>query len=249
MWLFWLILALMAMVAFAFVSRWLLDTPREEPVSGMFFRFTEWYARLVHSLRVEGRNHIPAGRHPGALIVISNHTAGIDPLLIQAACPFEIRWMMAQDMRLPAFEWFWNYAGIISVKRTGRDVRGTRDAIRHLRHGGVIGVFPEGGLERPPRQIRRFHAGVGLLIAKTKVRVLPVIVDGTPAVDHAWASLIRPSRSRVVFHEPIDYADSGLTPDEIALDLRQRYLAWTGWKANDMGNLPGETDAPTPTPG
>lgn len=236
----WVILSGAGVFAFAAFSRWVMDTPREEPVSGIGFRLCELYGRWFHALRVVGIENVPRERHPGALIVVSNHTAGVDPVLIQAACRFEVRWMMAEDMRLGVFEKFWEWAGVISVDRTGRDLRGTREAVRHLRAGGVLGVFPEGGLERPRRQVRRFHAGVGLLIRKTGARVLPAIVDGTPTVDRAWASLYRPSRSTVTFEPIIDYAGTAMSAEEIAADLRERYLAWTGWAANDVGRVVGE---------
>lgn len=236
----WLILAFAALVLAGFFARWVMDTPRGEPISGIGFRLSEMYSRWFHALRIDGRENIPAARDAGPLIVVSNHTAGVDPVLIQAACEFEIRWMMAADMRLPFFERFWEWAGVISVDRRGRDVAGTREAIRHLRRGGVLGVFPEGGLERPRRMVRPFHQGVGLLIERTGAPVLPVVVDGTPYVYRAWTSLYVPSRSTVRFFPVIDYRGRGMSADEIAADLRRRYLEWTGWPPNPASHIAGE---------
>lgn len=153
--------------------------------------------------------------------------------MIQASVPFHIRWMMAEDMRLGQLEWLWQWLEVIFVSRTSRDSIGTREAIRHLRQGGVIGIFPEGGLERPPFHLMPFQAGVGLLIKRSGARVLPAIVDGTPQVDPAWASLWRPSRTRVRFKPTLDYSGLDLSPAEIAADLRRRFAEWTGWPFND----------------
>ena len=166
-------------------------------------------------------------------MIIANHTAGLDPVVIQASVPFHIRWMMAEDMRLGQLEWLWQWLEVIFVSRTSRDSIGTREAIRHLRQGGVIGIFPEGGLERPPFHLMPFQAGVGLLIKRSGARVLPAIVDGTPQVDPAWASLWRPSRTRVRFKPTLDYSGLDLSPAEIAADLRRRFAEWTGWPFND----------------
>jgi 1-acyl-sn-glycerol-3-phosphate acyltransferase len=140
---------------------------------------------------------------------------------------------MARDMRLPAAEWFWGWSQVIAVDRDGREVAAARQAIRHLRAGGVIGIFPEGNLERPARHILPFLPGVGLIIAKTGARVLPVLIDDTPQVDPAWSSLWRASRATVRFLPQICYADSGLGPVEIASDLRGRFLEASGWPACD----------------
>lgn len=232
----WAILALGAfgiLLAWAFISAWLMDNPRGEIDIGLAWRAIQIYSWIIHRLRVNGAVHRPDTRHPGPLIVVVNHTAGVDPVLIQAACPFEIRWMMAADMRLPVFEWFWSWARIISVEREGREVAAAREAIRHVKAGGVLGIFPEGGIERPARKLLPFIPGVGFIIAKTGAPVLPAILEGTPDVEPAWASLWRFSRATLTFHPPIYYGDSGLTPAEIAADLHRRFEAWTGWPTSD----------------
>lgn len=243
---FWLILAAVLLVGLGFLARWVLDNPRHDLETGLFLRVAELYVRWFHGLRVEGLPHVPRSRRPGPLIVVANHTAGVDPVLIQTVCPFEIRWIMAMDMRLPAFEWFWTWARIISIPQ-GNELAATREAIRHVRHGddgqgGVLGIFPEGAIERPERQVLPFLRGVGLIIQKSNALVLPVIIEGTPQVDPAWASLWRPSRARLTFKQPIDYTHSGLSASEISADLRRRYLEWTGWPANDThaGVIPGK---------
>lgn len=234
----WLLVGTLGIFLWALAARALTRAPlRGDVWGGLFFAAGRAYVQLVHRLRVEGRAAIPpngpAGEPPGPLIVIGNHTAGLDPVVIQAAVPFHIRWIMAEDMRLPRLEWLWQWLRVIFVSRASRDSIGTREAIRHLRHGGVIGIFPEGGLERPSYQLLPFQAGVGLLIKRTGARVLPVIVDGTPQVDPAWASLWKPSRTRVHFKPTLDYSKSDLSPAQIAEDLRRRFMEWTGWPAND----------------
>jgi len=230
----WVVAALAAWVGLCAGVRWLMDNPREDLETGLVVRGMALYARLVHRLRVEGRRHVPTQRRPGPLIVMANHTAGVDPLLIQSVCPFEIRWMMAEDMRTPSLEWFWKFARIIFVDRLGRrDLYATREAIRHLREGGVLGIFPEGGLERPPGQIMPFQKGIGLILAKTGAPILPVVIDGTPQVDPAWASLWRRSRSRVRFGEIIPVESLGDDPKTYAGALRDRFAGWVGWPKNE----------------
>jgi len=230
---FWAISALLLWLCWAWVARWIMANPRADFETGLVWRMIQVYARVMHRLRISGVECIPGGPEPGPLVVVANHTAGVDPLLLQAACPFFIRWLMARDMRLPAAEWFWGWSQVIAVDRDGREVAAARQAIRHLRAGGVIGIFPEGNLERPARHILPFLPGVGLIIAKTGARVLPVLIDDTPQVDPAWSSLWRASRATVRFLPQICYADSGLGPVEIASDLRGRFLEASGWPACD----------------
>lgn len=218
-------------VGYALTCRWLLTNPRGDVATGLLYHGMRAYALWFHGLRVEGVAHIPSEREPGPLIVVANHTAGIDPVLVQAACPFEIRWMMAMDMMLPVLRAFWEWTEVIPVNRAGNDRASARKALRYVESGGVLGVFPEGRLERPAKTIMPFLPGIGLLVARTGAKVLPVVIEGTPQVDPAWASLARRSRSRVTFHPPMDF--TGCSATEIVAVLRERYREWTGWKLND----------------
>ncbi|MBM4109033.1 MAG: 1-acyl-sn-glycerol-3-phosphate acyltransferase [Phycisphaerae bacterium] len=210
--------------AWAVLCAVIRDNPRGDFTTGVLYHLIRLHARAIHRLRVAGARHLPSD--PGPLIVVSNHTAGVDPLLIQAACPFEVRWMMGADMMVPAGRALWEHARVIPVDRARGDSAALRDAIRHLRAGGVLGVFPEGGIETPPGTPRPFEPGLGLLIARTGATTLPVVVDGTPRAVTAWGSLFTPSRSRVTFHEPIPASALPGTPPEIVADLEARYRAW-----------------------
>lgn len=199
------------------------------------------YARLVHRTRFEGLSNVPRSKDPGALLIVANHTAGVDPLLVQAACRFEIRWMMADDMRVPRLEPFLRFARIIFVDRTNGDPNAAAAAMAHLRDGGVLGVFPEGRIERPPGEVHPFMVGVGVFAKRTGAPVLPVFIEGTPYTRTAWGSLWRPSRSRVVFLELVAYKGARLSAREVAEDLRRRIAGVAGWPLNDS---PLPPDAP-----
>ncbi|MEX2219285.1 MAG: lysophospholipid acyltransferase family protein [Phycisphaerales bacterium] len=238
-WSGWVIAAIAAWVAFALLVAFIMRTnPRGTVLAGLIWWAVRLYTHLWHRLRVDGRESVPPTIHPGPLIVVMNHTAGIDPLLVQSVVPFEIRWMMSADMRFPPLEWLWRYLRIIFVDRSNPKAAGPRDAIRHVTDGGILGIFPEGGLERPARHILPFAPGIGFLIQRTGAPILPVIIDGTPIANTAWESLTRRSRSRLTFKPLIDYSASGLGHADIAADLRRRYLEWTGWTAADRWQPP-----------
>ncbi|WP_410961928.1 lysophospholipid acyltransferase family protein, partial [Salmonella sp. SAL4359] len=85
------------------------------------------------------------------------------------------------------------------VDRYGREIAAAREAVRHLQSGGVVGIFPEGNLERPPCHILPFLPGVGLIVHRSGAPVIPVLISGTPQIDPAWSSLWRRSRAVVQF--------------------------------------------------
>lgn len=233
-------LGLALWIAFAFLVRWIERASVREGdlFCGLLLRVMQLGARWMHGLSVDGIENIPRDRAPGeGLVIVANHTAFIDPLLVQAVLPFEVRWIMGEDMAAPALKPFWDYAGIILVDRRVNESAPLRAAIKHIKSGGVIGVFPEGFIERPPRVVYPFKEGVGLIITRSGARVLPVVIDGTPQVEPGSRALWTPSRSRLRFLPSIDYASQKLGPSEVALDLRRVFLDATGWPASNRTPL------------
>jgi 1-acyl-sn-glycerol-3-phosphate acyltransferase len=235
----WFVLVLLFRLT---IVRWLAGGPGGDPLTGFLWRVIRVYSRLMHRPTYAGLEHVPTSNEPGGLIVVSNHTGPIDPLLIQAACHFEIRWMMAADMMAPQLDWLWHR--MIPVARDGRDSASAREAIRHVRGGGVIGIFPEGGIAVPRGQVRPFHEGVGLIIARTKAPVLLVWCSDTPQETHMFRALAKPSRARVQFIGRFEPADDG-GPADITRQLRQRIAEASGWPINDE---PLNPSRPEPDP-
>jgi 1-acyl-sn-glycerol-3-phosphate acyltransferase len=239
------LLILIPVFTLAFLVRWALAaSTREDILTGVVIRVMQAYVRVVHRLRVEGRQNIPGTRTPGPLIVIANHTAGVDPVLIQSVCRFEIRWLMAQDMKVGWLDPLWDWSGIIFIDRSlVGGAAGIREAVGHVRSGGIIGIFPEGRIERPTRTLFPFLPGVGVLIARTGARVLPIIIEDAPEADPAWASLWTPSRATIRVMPILDYSagEGRPSPRSIVEDLHGRFLEWTGWPEGETA--PEDEDA------
>ncbi len=236
----WLILLVVGWLSLAIFGPKLLENPRQNPETGLVWHFIRLYSKWFHRLRIIGGENIPIARQPGPLIVVANHTAGVDPILIQSAVVFEIRFMMARDMQPSLLAPLWRWTGVIAVDRDAGDTKAAREAIRYLQSvceplpdgtisSGVVGIFPEGAIQRRPEELMRFLPGVGLLVHRSRARVLPVIIQGTPRTPSAWGSLIRRSHAVIEFLPTIDYSVSGAKPAEIAVDLQNRFLSHTGW--------------------
>src|SRR5271170_6143569 len=89
-----------------------------------------FFSRLYHSVTVCSPCRLPPR---GAGILVSNHLSGVDPALIQSACPRLIRWMMAAEyFRVPGMRLLFDNVGTILVDRKGRDTAATRSALRAL---------------------------------------------------------------------------------------------------------------------
>lgn len=234
----WIILSLVVYVALILIGR---NSDRLKYGEGdveLCVTLFEVYARLFHRVRYEGLEHLEGLKADDAVLVVCNHTAGVDPIVVQPRLPFRARWVMAQDMRAWVLEWFWNWSETIFVDRAGGNTLGVRSVIGHLKQGHSVAMFPEGGIERPPKMLMPFMTGVGLIVSRSRVPVLPVWIEGTPQVDPAWASLWRTSKTVVRFGPVMDF-EPKTKPDVIVDRLHARFRDWTGWPVNtDTRHIP-----------
>jgi len=164
------------------------------------------YCVIWHQLTTEEIAPLPA---IGPAILISNHTCGIDHLLLQAASRRVLGFMVAREY----YEWAWvnwlaRIIGCIPVNRDGRDFAATRAALRAIKDGRVLPIFPEGHIvPTSGRRIDEMKPGSAYLAIHAQVPVIPAYIRGTPATNEIVEALLSPSRARVYFGPPIDLSD------------------------------------------
>ena len=168
------------------------------------------YTHAYHRLEVFAPCKLP---RIGPAIVVCNHTSALDPHLIQSPCRRLITWMMAKELYdlwylKPVFE----QLGVIPVTRSGRDTSAMRAAMRALSNGQLVGIFPEGRIEKT-REMFPFQTGVALMAMKTNVPVYPAFLDGTQRNTTMLAALLRPQRARLIFGDEVRF-DRGDTSRE-----------------------------------
>ena len=158
-----------------------------------FYRFV-WglgagLCSLLFRLRVDGRKHIPA---QGALIVASNHCSYVDPILIGVAGYREFCYVAKREaFAVPVLGWLITRMNAIPIDRSRQ---GDRQALRRieatLQSGKALLMFPE-GTRNKSRQFLEPRSGIGMMVARNSVPVLPVYLSGTVNVWRTLAGLER----------------------------------------------------------
>jgi 1-acyl-sn-glycerol-3-phosphate acyltransferase len=155
--------------------------------------FTRWigtWCFLVgYRLRVRHRERIPTS---GPLVVVANHSAMVDGPLLYGLLGRRSSFLVKQEMFRGPLGWILLRIGQLPVRRGEADRAPLRSAVRLLRHGGVVVVFPEG--TRGEGDVANAHQGAVWLARTGGARLLPVAIRGTR----------RPSRSNRRFRPPVD---------------------------------------------
>ncbi len=98
--------------------------------------------------------------------------------------------------------WFLNAIEPILVDRGGRDLSATRSALRALKDGKIIGIFPEGRIEKTA-ELLEFQTGIALLAIKSGAPVYPAYLDGTQRCKGMVEAVLVPNRITLAFGQPI----------------------------------------------
>ena len=133
------------------------------------------FFNLVHPGRVIGREHIPEG----GLMICCNHTSDSDPLYLAFAFRLknQIRPMAkAELLRIPVVGFLLAKAGIFGVERGKSDIGAVKQAMKYLREGEKVLVFPEGTRVHEGEDVSA-KTGAAMFATRTGAPLLPVYVQ------------------------------------------------------------------------
>ncbi len=159
------------------------------------------FFNLFHPVKGIGREHIPEG----PAVICANHSHASDPFFVIFA--FHRKYQMqvmskAEVMRVPLLGWFLSKAGVFGVERGKTDMKAIKEAMRCLRGGNKLLMFPEGTRVREGQSVEA-KTGAAMLAMRTGVPIVPVYLPPK----HRWFRF-----TRVVIGEPLEPSFEGRRP-------------------------------------
>jgi 1-acyl-sn-glycerol-3-phosphate acyltransferase len=149
-------------------------------VPEFLLRFLAWLlVHFIYRLKVRGTEHIPA---QGPALLICNHVGFADALVISAACPRPVRFIMeASIFRIPVLSAVFRGMKAIPVAPAKEDAevyeRAFQIVAQELRDGQLVCIFPEGRLTSDG-EIGEFRAGMMRILKETPEPVVPLALTG-----------------------------------------------------------------------
>jgi long-chain acyl-CoA synthetase len=188
--------------------------------------------------KVEGRGHLLGVKGP--LLVVCNHTSGVDVAYVLTALPAKFRNRLAtaaggealEALRTPPLSrnlflriydqvvWFLGVT-LLNIFPLPRQA-GFRDSFAYagvsVDRGYSVLVFPE-GRHTVDGKMFPFRAGIGLLANNLRIPILPMRIDGLFELKRAGRKVARPRKIQVWIGKPV-YFPAETDPEEIARKLR-----------------------------
>ncbi|MBV2218412.1 MFS transporter [Diaphorobacter sp. C33] len=133
-------------------------------------RFVAWVlSRCIYRFKVRGDEHIPT---EGAAILACNHVSFVDAVLLMAASPRPIYFIMDHRIfRIPVLGALFRLAKAIPVAPQKDDAATYEAAFERaaqvLKDGDLLAIFPEGGITRDG-QLQAFKGGIMKIIERAQ---------------------------------------------------------------------------------
>ncbi len=152
-------------------------------------RFAAWVlSRLVYRFKVQGDEHIPT---QGAAILACNHVSFVDAVLLMAASPRPIYFLMDHRIfQVPLLGWLFRLAKAIPIAPRAEDPvayeAAFEAAAKVLQEGDLLAIFPEGGITKDGT-LQEFKGGIMKILERTAEQGLSVPVVPM-ALTNLWGS-------------------------------------------------------------
>jgi 1-acyl-sn-glycerol-3-phosphate acyltransferase len=178
--------------------------------------------RIFFSVEYHGLEHVP---ERGAVIIAGNHPSYLDPVLVLLPLNRAVRFMAWDALfRVPLLGQLIRALGAFPVDiRKGKGESAFQEAVRVLKAGDALGIFPEGQRSEggPMGELR---TGVARLALETGAPIVPVTIGGAY---RAWPKrrlLPKPAKIVIRFHEPIQLDEAEITAGRADKEFHQQVM-------------------------
>ncbi len=152
-------------------------------------RFIAWVlSHFVYRFKVRGDEHIPVA---GPAVLVCNHVSFVDAILLMAASPRPIRFVMDHRIfKVPVLGTLFRLAKTIPIAPQKEDpaayAAAFEAAAQVLREGDLLAIFPEGGITKDGA-LQPFKGGIMKILERAQQDGLAVTVVPM-ALTNLWGS-------------------------------------------------------------
>jgi 1-acyl-sn-glycerol-3-phosphate acyltransferase len=162
-------------------------------VPEFLLRFLAWLLiHTVHRVKTVDAERIPV---EGPAVLVCNHVSYVDAMVIVAASPRPIRFVMDHRIfKAPVLGWIFRTAKAIPIAPASEDPwlmeKAYVDIAQALHQGDLVCIFPEGKLTTTG-EMNEFRGGIAKIVSRSKVPVIPMALRGL------WGSLFTRDRGNL----------------------------------------------------
>ncbi len=131
--------------------------------------------KAIYKPTVTGKRFIP---DEGRIILAGNHTNLMDCILVACATKRCVHYLAKDELMKGPLKYIFGGLGIIPVNRRTKDKAAYMSAVETLNEEKVIGIFPEGTINRTEDVIMPFKFGAVKMSKESNTNIVPFAITG-----------------------------------------------------------------------
>jgi len=131
--------------------------------------------KLIYRPTIIGKDNILQNEK---IILAGNHTNYLDCLLLIASTKRTIHFVAKKELSKGLFSIIFKNMGLIFVNRKEKNKDSIKEAENYLKNNKVLGIFPEGTINRTIEPILPFKYGVVKIAKDTNSYIVPFVIKG-----------------------------------------------------------------------
>jgi len=133
--------------------------------------------KLFFHPHIIGKENIPKDKK---IILAGNHTNILDPILLISSTHRTVHFLAKIELIKGPFGFIFKNMGIIPVNRKAKEnEKAYNEAINFLNNNNVIGIFPEGTINRTKTEVTiPFKKGAVRMAYQTNCQIIPFAITG-----------------------------------------------------------------------
>ena len=166
----------------------------------MFYKVLRFVLQIIFGIlfrpKILGKENVPM---TGGMIMAANHLSNWDPPMVGTYMPRPVAYMAKEELfHNPLLGWLIRSLGAFPVDRDGTDIQAVKTAMKAIREGDNLLIFPEGttirnGVGTHDGLPAHAHSGIAVIGVRAGATLVPVFADGKKRLFH---------KTRIIFGKP-----------------------------------------------
>ncbi len=157
---------------------------------------TEFTIRQLFDFKSFGVENVPA---KGGVMLASNHQSYLDPVLVGVRVLRPQTFLAKSELfGIPGFKWLIESLGAIPIQQGKSDRGALVQTVECLQSGHCLNMYPEGARANDGNMMP-LEKGIGLLVRRAKVPVVPVAIVGSFDAWPRGSAIFRPGNIRIAY--------------------------------------------------
>lgn len=127
---------------------------------------------LIYPSKAYNKENFPEGR----AVIVSNHFTAMDPCFMFRFCKKNIYFLAKKEaLQKKVLSPILKEAGAIPIDRENNDVRAMMNAMKIIKNGNKLVIFPEGTRNKVNDELQELKGGAGFFAVRTKTPIVPIM--------------------------------------------------------------------------